>query len=81
MAALLLFPGSAYAQTSRGTVTGTVLDPAGAVVGGARLTITGQATGVRLATDSNEADVYRFDAVDPGIYDLEATRSACDLHP
>jgi protocatechuate 3,4-dioxygenase beta subunit len=70
-----VFTGSAHAQTSRGTVTGTVLDPAGAVIGGARVAITGRDTGVRLSTDSNEAGVYRFDAVDPGTYDLDATHS------
>ncbi|HKE22109.1 MAG TPA: TonB-dependent receptor, partial [Bryobacteraceae bacterium] len=34
-----------------------------------------RATGVRLATDSNGAGVYRFDAVDPGAYDVEVTRA------
>ena len=27
-------------------------------------------TGVRLSTNSNDVGVYRFDAVDPGTYDL-----------
>jgi hypothetical protein len=75
VAALLVFSAPAYAQTSRGTVTGTVLDPAGAVIRGAHVTLIGVDTGVRLSTDSNEAGVYRFDAVDPGIYDLEAART------
>jgi hypothetical protein len=57
-------------QTSRGTVTGTVLDPTGAVIGGARVSLTGVETGVRLSTESNEAGVYRFDAVDLGVYNL-----------
>ena len=62
---------AAYAQTSRGTVTGTVLDPTGAVVAGARVTLTGVSTGVKLATASNDAGVYRFDALDLGAYQLE----------
>jgi hypothetical protein len=70
LAVLLLVVTSATAQTSRGTVTGTVLDPTGAVISGARVTLTGLETGVRLSTNSNDAGVYRFDAVDPGIYDL-----------
>ncbi|MBV8733013.1 MAG: TonB-dependent receptor, partial [Acidobacteriia bacterium] len=61
------------AQTSRGTVTGTVLDSTGAVIGGARVTLTGVETGVRLSAASNEAGVYRFDAVDLGVYDLQVT--------
>jgi hypothetical protein len=42
----------------------------GAVIGGARLILTGVETGVRLATGSNEAGVYRFEAVDLGVYVL-----------
>ena len=61
------------AQTSRGTVTGTVLDPTGAVIGGARVILTGVETGVKLSTDSNEAGIYRFDAVDLGVYELRVT--------
>lgn len=72
-AALVVLAGAAHAQTSRGTVTGTILDPTGAVVGGAHVTLTGTETGIHLSTESNEAGVYRFDAVDLGVYDLEVT--------
>src|SRR5215813_8876749 len=67
---LMVFPFAAHAQTSRGTVTGTVLDPTGAVISSASVTLTGVETGVRLSTNSNDAGVYRFDAVDLGTYDL-----------
>jgi hypothetical protein len=73
LTAALGLAGALHAQTSRGTVTGTVLDPTGAVIGGARVTLTGVETGVRLSTDSNETGVYRFDAVDLGVYDLQVT--------
>lgn len=73
LAATLLFIGAASAQTSRGTVTGTVLDSSGATVAGARITLTGVATGLRLATASNQVGVYRFDAVDLGTYELGVT--------
>ena len=52
---------AAMSQTSRGTVTGTVIDASGAVVPNARLSLTGVDTGVQLSTDSNHAGVYRFD--------------------
>src|SRR5215470_4032679 len=68
--AVLTLAVALHAQTSRGTVTGAVLDPSGAVIGGARVTLTGIDTGVRLSTGSNEAGIYRFDAVDLGAYDL-----------
>src|SRR5262245_6721639 len=75
LAALRLLAISANAQTSRGTVTGTVLDPTGAVIAGASVTLMGVETGVRLSTNSNEVGVYRFDAVDPGTYDLSVSLS------
>ena len=71
MSAVLTLAVAAQAQTSRGTVTGTVLDPAGAVVVAARVKLTGVDTGVRLSTVSNDTGVYRFDAVDPGAYELK----------
>src|SRR5215471_7265530 len=70
LVAVLTLACAANAQTSRGTVTGTVLDPTGAVIAGASVTLTGVETGVRLSTKSNDAGVYRFDAVDLGTYDL-----------
>ena len=70
----------ALSQTSRGTVTGTVLDPSGAVIAAARVTLTGVETGVRLSTDSNQAGVYRFDAVDLGVYELQVTHPGFRLY-
>ena len=66
---------SAFGQTSRGTVTGTVLDPSGASIVQARVTLTGVETGVRRSTDANESGIYRFDAVDLGVYDLNVTHA------
>jgi len=60
-----------HAQTSRGTVTGIVLDSSGAVIGNAHVTLTGVDTGVKLSTTSNDAGVYRFDALDLGVYELQ----------
>jgi hypothetical protein len=69
--AVLALALSAYGQTSRGTVAGTVLDSTGAVIGGAHVSMTGVDTGVKLSTESNAAGVYRFDAVDLGVYQLQ----------
>jgi hypothetical protein len=44
---LLLFL-AAHAQTSRGAVSGTVVDPTGAVISRAPVSLTGIETGVRL---------------------------------
>lgn len=63
-----------HAQTSRGTVTGTVLDSSGAAIAGAQVDLSGVSTGVRQSTDSNQAGVYRFDALDLGLYSLTIGR-------
>jgi outer membrane receptor protein involved in Fe transport len=71
LATFFAFALAAPAQTSRGTVTGTVLDPTGAAVRNARITLTSVNTGVELSTVSNDAGIYRFDAVDLGVYELQ----------
>jgi hypothetical protein len=58
------------AQTSRGTVTGLVTDAQKAAVPNAIVELTGLATNVSRMTETNEAGLYRFEAVDPGEYKL-----------
>ena len=62
-------------QTSRGTVSGLVTDPAGAAVVSANVELRNTATNVARTTISNEAGFYRFDAVDPGPYAITVTSS------
>ena len=73
IATILAFAVAAQAQTSRGAVTGTVLDATGAAVTSAHVTLTGVETGERLSTQSNATGVYRFDSVDLGVYNLQVT--------
>src|SRR5262245_34567905 len=67
---LVLAVGNAWGQTSRGTVSGLVTDPTGAVVPGASVELSNQLTAVTRSTMSNEAGLYRFEAVDLGTYDI-----------
>jgi outer membrane receptor protein involved in Fe transport len=73
LAALLLVACLAQAQTSRGTVTGIVTDAQAAVVPGAAVELVGNETGMKRETKTNEAGLYRFDAVDLGSYKLTVT--------
>lgn len=59
-----------YAQTSRGTVSGIVKDPTGAVIPGAQVTLTNNDTSVTRTTVSNDEGFYRFDAVNLGNYSV-----------
>src|SRR5262245_9040350 len=63
----------AQAQTSRGTVTGKVIDPNGAVIPGATVTLTNVDTNVERTTMTTGEGVYRFDAVDLGNYKIVFT--------
>src|SRR5260370_38523490 len=55
----------AFAQTNA-TVSGTVTDPTGAHVVGAKVTAFDLATGVATPTTTNEAGVYDFASLPPG---------------
>ena len=69
----IAFSAIAFGQTSRGTVTGTVTDPNGAVIAGAEVTLTSGATKLSRTTTTNSEGFYRFEAVDPGPYSLKVT--------
>src|ERR1700730_9003438 len=73
LVAIFGLAAATHAQTSRGTVTGTIIDASSAVIAGARVVLVGTETGVKRATLSNDAGIYRFDAVDLGTYDLGVT--------
>ncbi len=64
----LALSNAAYSQLTRGYISGTVTDPSGAVVAGARVTVTNKATNIQNEASSNENGVYRFVAVEPGMY-------------
>src|SRR5690349_12923731 len=75
LAALVLFlavlPATALAQqAARATLTGTVTDPAGAVVAGVRVTATLESAGIRRETSTNDRGVYVLTELVPGEYKL-----------
>ena len=67
MGMMLLTPRTAFAQASAG-ITGTVTDTSGAVVSGARVTITNEGTAVTDHTATESAGTYSFKGVLPGKY-------------
>ena len=58
-----------YAQASAG-ITGTVTDSSGAIVSGASVTITNQATSQARQTTTNSAGTYAVTGLTPGIYSV-----------
>src|SRR4051812_34139788 len=67
--AALLVAAAAHAQTSVGTVEGTVTDEQGAILPGASATLTGAQGSQTAVTD--ERGLFRFLAVQPGTYTLK----------
>jgi hypothetical protein len=69
------FCSRAYGQTaSTGALTGSILDPSGAVVPGVELQVANQETGdLRLATSDNTG-IFLFLLLPPGTYDLQASK-------
>ena len=70
---LLCMSAPAFAQTSKGAVTGLVSDPSGAVIPGATAELRNTETNQTRTTTTNDEGIYRFDAVDLGTYDLKIT--------
>jgi outer membrane receptor protein involved in Fe transport len=60
---------TAFGQDT-GSITGTVTDPSGAAVSGARVTLSSPERGIDRSTTTNESGDYLFGAVGSGSYDL-----------
>ena len=69
---VLAFALNSVAQTGlSGVIRGTVLDPTGAAVPGARVTVTNIATGVAFATSSTSSGLYNAPNLGAGSYRVE----------
>src|SRR5438067_2566897 len=70
VAAMLAAPPQAGAQAtiSTGSVQGTIVDPKGAVVTSARITITNKDTGQKLESEATSAGTYNSGPLPPGRY-------------
>lgn len=65
----------AYAQTVYGSMAGTVTDPSGAVVAGAKIQAKSDQTGATLETQTTSAGAYRFPELPIGTYDVTINAS------
>ena len=72
---LLALSSSLLAQTSKGFLVGSVVDPNGASIVGATVKITNISSGVSRGTVSASDGSFRIDAVDPGSYRVEVSQN------
>ena len=59
LSAITLLAIPAFPQAANGRIVGTVTDPAGAVIPGAKVTVTNAATGVRWETTTRQDGSYQ----------------------
>ncbi|HWS89742.1 MAG TPA: TonB-dependent receptor [Pyrinomonadaceae bacterium] len=70
---ILLAAAGAFAQASRTSVSGRVLDPNGAAVPGARVALRQARTNVEFTAAADGAGAYSFKDLAPGAYTLSAS--------
>jgi len=69
---LLLIPFAALSQTTSTEILGTVVDPSGASVPGAKITLRKLSTGTTRETVTNSEGNYSFPLIDVGDYTVKA---------
>jgi hypothetical protein len=70
VSAYVLLCAAVFAQADRGTLTGTVSDPQGAVIAGARVSARNTATGALYPTVTTETGNYSIPQLPAGSYDF-----------
>ncbi|MBW4025981.1 MAG: carboxypeptidase regulatory-like domain-containing protein [Acidobacteria bacterium] len=72
---LLLAIGIGHGQDTNASLSGSVTDPTGASIPGAKLTLTNTATAFKTTLTTDAAGQYNFTSITPGRYDLSAAAS------
>ncbi|MGO9084718.1 MAG: carboxypeptidase regulatory-like domain-containing protein [Candidatus Sulfotelmatobacter sp.] len=64
-----------WAQEVTASITGTITDPSGAAITGAKVTTTSQERGVTYTATTNDSGLYRISQLPVGTYDLKVEKS------
>ena len=70
---VLLSFSAAFGQEYRGTISGTVTDPGGAIIPGATVIVQNTETNISSTTTTNDEGAYTFPLLLPGKYKVSAT--------
>ena len=70
---ILLFATAVFGQTDRGTITGTIADPAGAVVPSAPIELRNAANGALYQVESSTTGNYTLAQIPTGSYEMTVT--------
>jgi hypothetical protein len=66
---------AAFGQAGRGSISGTVTDPSGAVVPGAKVVLLNPSTGATQHTVTSAAGLYSFISLSPGEYQVAGSQT------
>ena len=72
---LILLSVFSYAQTNRGSITGNVVDPNGAGVPGAKVTVTNAGTNQSVTLTTSESGSFNATLLEPVVYKIEVEAS------
>ncbi|MGA7857432.1 MAG: TonB-dependent receptor, partial [Terracidiphilus sp.] len=72
LALLLAMPHGVFGQAYFGTITGVLTDPSGAVIPGAKVTLTDQEKGYTFNATSDGEGRYLYRSIPPGVYSVTA---------
>ena len=75
LALLLVFAGSASAQTETGQIAGTITDATGAVVTSATVIVKSLNTGLTRETTTNSSGLYTISGLKPDLYEVTVQAS------
>src|SRR5947207_341144 len=73
LSCLLLFVAIAFSQSDRGTITGTIADPAGAVVAAAKVEGKHVETGTVYDVATTATGNYTLSQLPAGVYEISVT--------
>ena len=73
--ACLVATFSLFAQSDRGSITGTIVDSSGALIPGAKITLTNSATGFKSDSVSTGTGNYTLAGLPAGSYSLTNSKS------
>jgi hypothetical protein len=65
---------ASFAQTPTGEISGTVVDASGAIVSGAKVTVTNPATNSQRLAESNNQGLFNVPALQPGTYNIRVEK-------
>jgi len=76
----LLFTGALPAQSTFGTMLGSVKDPAGAAMVGVKITVTSQGTAIAKEASTDTGGNYEVTHLNPGLYTVAAESAGFQRH-